>query len=81
MTASLKAIRSQPREVWIVKLADRITNLESPPPAWSLAKRRAYLDEARTILAELGEVSPMLRERFDGKLREYEGYCDSSQST
>ena len=45
---------------------------QAAPPAWSLAKRRAYLDGARTILADLGEASPMLRRRFEQTLREYE---------
>src|SRR5262245_9451528 len=30
MADSLRRIREQPREVWMVKLADRITNLQKP---------------------------------------------------
>ncbi len=34
MADSLRRIREQPREVWLVKLADRITNLAPPPSYW-----------------------------------------------
>src|SRR5258708_2572005 len=43
MADSLARIRAQPREVAMVKLADRITNLEPPPPKWTVEKRTAYL--------------------------------------
>jgi (p)ppGpp synthase/HD superfamily hydrolase len=39
MRDSLDRIRAQGREVAMVKLADRITNLEPPPPHWTLEKR------------------------------------------
>ena len=32
---SLKRIREQPGEIWLVKLADRISNLAPPPVYWS----------------------------------------------
>jgi (p)ppGpp synthase/HD superfamily hydrolase len=75
MEDSLRRIRHQPREVWAVKLADRVTNLEPPPPAWSLEKRRAYLAEAHVILAELRGGSPVLEARLLGKATQYERYC------
>jgi hypothetical protein len=34
MTDSLARIKQQPKEVWVVKLADRITNLQPPPGPW-----------------------------------------------
>ena len=75
MRDSLRRIRAQPREVWLVKLADRITNLERPPANWPLEKRRRYLDEAKEILAELGSASPALSRRFEQKLEEYRVFC------
>ena len=75
MPDSLRRIREQPREVWLVKLADRITNLEPPPDHWSVEKRLRYLAEAREILALLGDASEVMRRRFERKLVEYEGYC------
>lgn len=64
MRDSLRRIREQPREVWVVKLADRIVNLSDPRPYWSAERRQYYADEARIILAELGEASPFLAERL-----------------
>ena len=78
MADSLRRIHEQPREVWLVKLADRITNLEPPPAHWSLDKRQRYLAEARTILDALGDASPSLKTRFEQKLAEYERHCQPS---
>lgn len=75
MRDSLRRIRMQPREVWLVKLADRITNLEPPPADWPLEKRRRYLEEAKEIRAELGSASPALSRRFEQKLEEYRAFC------
>ena len=38
MTDSLARIKEQPREIWMVKLADRITNLQPPPGHWNAEK-------------------------------------------
>jgi (p)ppGpp synthase/HD superfamily hydrolase len=75
MADCLKRIRHQPREVWAVKLADRITNLEPPPPAWSLDRRRAYLAEAGVILEALRGASPALEARLLTKAALYERHC------
>jgi len=75
MADALRRIALSPREVWVVKLADRITNLEPPPPQWSVEKRRAYRDEAAVILSTLREAHSGLAARFEQKLREYEKYC------
>lgn len=74
MTDSLARIRQQPQEVWAVKLADRISNLQPPPSRWTLAKRAQYLEEARTILAVLGEGNPILASRLARKILAYEAY-------
>jgi (p)ppGpp synthase/HD superfamily hydrolase len=75
MADSLRRIRQEPREVWLVKLADRVTNLEPPPPGWSLEKRRVYLTEAGEIHAALEEAHSALAARLMQKMREYEAYC------
>jgi (p)ppGpp synthase/HD superfamily hydrolase len=71
MKDSLARIRMQPREVWIVKLADRITNLQPPPEQWSKKKIAAYRVEADLILSELGEASEYLSERLAVKIQDY----------
>ncbi len=78
MRDSLRRIRTQPREIWLVKLADRITNLEPPPADWPLEKRCRYLEEAKEILAELGSASPALSRRFEQKLEEYRAFCEGA---
>ena len=75
MADSLRRIRHQPREVWAVKLADRVSNLEPPPPDWSLDKRRAYLAEAHLILEALRGGSPALEARLLTKASLYEQWC------
>lgn len=71
MADSLRRIRLQPLEVWIVKLADRIANLKSAPTKWSQDKRRAYRDEAVVIADELGSASPVLHMRLRSRIENY----------
>jgi guanosine-3',5'-bis(diphosphate) 3'-pyrophosphohydrolase len=71
----LRRIRMQPREIWMVKLADRITNLQPPPRHWPKAKIREYHQGAQVILRELGEASPFLSQRLSTKIGEYAAYC------
>jgi (p)ppGpp synthase/HD superfamily hydrolase len=71
MTDCLRRIRLEPKEVWAVKLADRITNLEQPPPAWTMDKRRRYHAEAKNILATLSGACPALEVRLQKKIDEY----------
>ncbi|HET7504274.1 MAG TPA: HD domain-containing protein [Kofleriaceae bacterium] len=72
MADSLRRIRLQPREVWIVKLADRITNLAPPPARWSSDKRRRYRDEAIAIADALGAACAPLDARIRMRISDYE---------
>jgi len=71
MADSLRRIREQPREVWMVKLADRITNLAEPPHYWSRDKRMSYRDEAIVIADALGSASPALEARIRQRIVDY----------
>jgi len=71
MADSLRRIREQPREVWMVKLADRITNLSESPHYWTRDKRIAYRDEAIVIADALGSASPALDGRIRGRIADY----------
>ena len=71
MRDSLARIRAQPHEVWMVKLADRITNLQAPPHYWSREKIRAYRAEAREIHAQLGAACEVLESRLLDKIAAY----------
>jgi (p)ppGpp synthase/HD superfamily hydrolase len=75
MRDSLARIKRQPPQIAMVKLADRITNLEPPPPKWTVEKRTAYLEEAKTILATLSGTSPWLERRLASKIADYYSYC------
>jgi (p)ppGpp synthase/HD superfamily hydrolase len=78
MPDSLRRLVAQPREVQLVKLADRITNLEPPPPAWGRAKRAAYLLEAGTIVAAVGLASPVLAQRLRERIARYQTFVDAA---
>jgi len=76
MKDSIARIKKQPKEVWMVKLCDRITNLQPPPKHWDKAKIAAYQKEARLILSELGEANPYLAERLNLKITNYGQYFE-----
>ncbi|MCW8889157.1 MAG: HD domain-containing protein [Sedimenticola sp.] len=75
MADSLARIQQQSHEIWIVKLADRITNLHTPPGHWSKEKIRAYRAEAITILDTLGASHEHLAERLKSKIDAYQIHC------
>lgn len=74
MRDSLERIIQQPHEVWIVKLADRITNLAPPPHYWEKDKIARYKEEAIEIHQMLHEASDYLSQRLLSKINEYEMY-------
>lgn len=71
MTDSLERIRQQPHIVWMVKLADRITNLMPPPYYWTEEKIIAYRAEAQQIYDALAESSPYLAGRLRERIASY----------
>lgn len=74
MMDSLRRIKKLNKEVWAVKLADRITNLQKPPAFWDVEKRLKYKKEALVILIELGEGNEYLAQRLKTKIEEYDQY-------
>lgn len=72
MEDSLSRIKAQPRWVWCVKMADRITNLTGVPAHWDEAKKQKYLTEARVLWTALHEASEDLSERVLRKIERYE---------
>lgn len=75
MADSLARIQRQPSAVWVVKLADRISNLQSPPAHWSPAKIRGYREEALKIHQALHLASPLLADRLATKIEAYRAFC------
>lgn len=75
MRDSLARIREQSAEIWMVKLGDRITNLQPPPKHWELAKIRRYRAEAQDIHAQLGPACSVLGTRLRVKIDDYARWC------
>jgi (p)ppGpp synthase/HD superfamily hydrolase len=71
MEDSLKRILQQPREIAMVKLADRISNLGPPPAIWTAYKIREYRKEAQQILDALRGASVSLAQRLEERLATY----------
>ncbi|MES2040250.1 MAG: HD domain-containing protein [Pseudomonadota bacterium] len=71
MRDSLDRIRQQPAEIWMVKMADRITNLYHPPHYWDNEKILAYRDEAQLIHDELLTADFGLAQRLQVKINAY----------
>lgn len=74
MLDSLARIKPLPKEVWAVKLADRITNLQPPPAHWSPEKIQEYQQQAIQILEELAGGNSYLEKRLSQKIGEYARY-------
>ena len=71
MLDSLERIRQQPVEIWMVKMADRITNLQPPPKHWSEEKVLRYREEAIEIHQSLRAGSQYLASRLQEKIDNY----------
>jgi len=77
MQDSLMRIKKLQVEVWAIKLADRITNLQPPPLHWDNEKKIKYQKEARIILGELKNGNEFLAKRLEAKIEEYGNYINS----
>ncbi|MEM9546084.1 MAG: HD domain-containing protein [Bacteroidota bacterium] len=72
MLDSLQRINKLQKEVGLVKIADRITNLQTPPSHWSKEKVLNYCEEAKLIFKHLNDKNDFLHERLNKKIEEYE---------
>ncbi|MBD2357115.1 bifunctional (p)ppGpp synthetase/guanosine-3',5'-bis(diphosphate) 3'-pyrophosphohydrolase [Tolypothrix sp. FACHB-123] len=74
MVDSLQRIQQQPKEIWIVKLADRISNLQPPPYYWTREKIIKYREEAIQIYEALKDASDFLASRIAKKITDYQSF-------
>ncbi len=74
MPDCLKRIKQMQKEVWAVKLADRITNLQPPPPDWNTEKKIKYRIEAQVIFNELQDGNEFLAKRLNACIEIHEGF-------
>lgn len=77
MPDSLARIKKLQAEVWAVKMADRITNLQPPPPHWDRDKIIKYQKQARVILSELKDGNDYLAARLETKIEAYGDYLET----
>ncbi len=68
---SLIRIKKLQKEVWAVKMADRITKLQPPPAKWTEKKINRYHKKSQIILDELKEGNQYLGKRLEAKIFEY----------
>ncbi|WP_044418204.1 HD domain-containing protein [Halarcobacter anaerophilus] len=76
MADSINRLMSQPYEVQMVKLADRITNLQKPPESWDNLKILNYHKEAKFILSCLKNCNVYLSKRLEDKINNYIVYIN-----
>ncbi len=68
---SIKRIKNESREVTIVKLADRISNLNTPPKSWGKGKIKDYHNDSIIILKKFTGVNYILEKRLANKIQNY----------
>ena len=71
MHDSLNRIKQQPNEIWMVKMADRICNLQPPPYNWDQQKILKYKNESMLILQHLKEGNHFLAQKLQSKINIY----------
>ncbi|WP_072681838.1 HD domain-containing protein [Arcobacter sp. LA11] len=74
MQDSIERLMTQPYEIQMVKLADRITNMQKPPENWDGQKIFNYHKEAKFILSCLKNSNAYLSKRLEDKIAEYRVY-------
>lgn len=74
MVDSLARIKAQPQEIWMVKMADRITNLIEPPHYWTQDNVRRYRMEAMLIYESLCSACFNLSIRLKKKIEKYQEF-------
>lgn len=81
MQDSLDRIKQQPKEVWLVKLADRISNLSAPAHYWNNDKIKSYREEAKVIYSILGEADELMAKRLEERIERYLDFLSNSKKT
>ena len=71
LTDTINRIKQQPKEISMVKLADRISNLQPPPELWSEKKINNYLQDSIFIYENLGDSNEYLSNRLLEKIYYY----------
>lgn len=78
---SLNRINLLEKEVGMVKIADRITNLQKPPSTWNKEKIKSYLKQSEVIKKLLTDKNEFLYIRLNKKIDEYKKHFTTNEST
>ncbi len=73
---SLMRILEQPKEIAMVKLADRISSMLPPPSNWPNEKIETIVGNAKLIRSMLGDASPYLSKRLKSKIAFYKAVME-----
>lgn len=73
---SINRIKNEPEEVGLVKLADRIVNLQEPPSHWTLSKIKEYQKDSILIYDNLKHCNKYLTKKLNKKIKEYLKYIN-----
>lgn len=71
---SLARIKLEPKEVWAVKLADRISNMQQPPSHWDHSRIIDYKKTAGIILLQLKGGNEYLENRLRQKIIDFDQF-------
>ena len=71
MQDSLQRIKAQGKEICLVKMADRSSNLYKPPYYWAKNKIESYRLEAEFIYQELAQADKVMAERLKNRITDY----------
>ncbi|MCB9189925.1 MAG: bifunctional (p)ppGpp synthetase/guanosine-3',5'-bis(diphosphate) 3'-pyrophosphohydrolase [Flavobacteriales bacterium] len=74
MIDSLNRIKLISKEAKLVKICDRITNLQSPPDSWDKQKIIKYHSEAKQIANAMKGENSYLDVRIEERIKAYEQY-------
>ena len=74
---SINRIIKEPEDVGLVKLADRIVNLQEPPSHWTLSKIKEYREDSILIYDNLKQCNKYLAKRLYKKIKEYSKYINA----
>ena len=67
----LDGLANGPRSAQIVKMADRIVNLNPPPVGWTHKRITEYHDESEKIYGKLHSANQLLADRLKQKMEYY----------
>ena len=71
---SISRILQEPKEIWMVKMADRITNLNPPPSFWTDDKKQHYLEQSVVLYDTFKDANSTLAGRLKQRIEEYKFY-------